>query len=175
VLGRHVGSVKSLAALPGQRWLSGGRDGCLRLHGPDGGAAILVGRTIVNGVAASADGRRAACVSRSCGVELFDLVSGRRIASQRDHRSSARAVALSPDGARVAAGYYDGHLLVWSPATGAAKLTRPFGATPLSSVAFAPDGSELVVAAWDAAGHFGRVDAASGELRSESSVAGCWT
>src|SRR5262245_56068741 len=30
--GRHVGSVKSVAALPHGGWLSSGRDGCLRLH-----------------------------------------------------------------------------------------------------------------------------------------------
>ena len=173
-IGRHRGSIKSLAALPDGGWLSGGRDGTLRLHGPAGSAAIAVGPTIVNGVAVSPDGKRAVCASRACGVEVFDLLSGARLASFRDHPVSARAVAFSPDGRRIAAGYYDGHLLLWEPELGLARLSRPFGATPLSAVAFAPDG-RLVVSTWDPRGRFGAVDPASGERLAEHAVAGSWS
>jgi WD40 repeat protein len=170
---RHEGSVKSVAALPGGGWLSSGRDGRLRIHADGAARAIEVGQTIVNGVAVDPSGRRAACASRSCGVEVFDLASGARSASYRRHACSARSVAFSPDGARVAAGYYDGTLLLWS-AAGEPRLTRPFGAVPLSTVAFAPADGALVVATWDPHGRFGLVDPASGEAKSVHALARSW-
>ena len=192
VAGRHEGSVKSVAALPGGGWLSSGRDGCLRVHSDrasraiheHGGSraldehgasrAIEVGPTIVNGVAVDPSGRRAACVSRSRGVEVFDLATGARLASYRGHACSARTVAFSHDGATVAAGYYDGHLLLWSLADETPRLARPFGAVPLSTVAFAPGDETVVVASWDPHGRFGVVDVANGEAKSVHALARSW-
>jgi WD40 repeat protein len=180
--GRHEGSVKSVAALPGGGWLSSGRDGYLRVHADPASRAIdengesraiQVGPTIVNGVAVDPSGRRAACVSRSRGVEVFDLAKGVCLASYRGHACSARTVAFAPDGASVAAGYYDGTLLLWDPA-GAPKLARPFGAVPLSTVAFAPGGGAVVVATWDPHGRFGIVDVANGEAKSAHALARSW-
>jgi WD40 repeat protein len=174
VAGRHEGSVKSLAALPGGGFVSSGRDGCLRVHERGTGRVIHVGPTIVNGVAVDAAGRRAACVSRSRGVEVFDLASGRRLASYRGHACSARTVAFSHDGATLAAGYYDGHLLLWSLADEQPRLARPFGAVPLSTVAFAPRDEAVVVATWDPHGRFGLVDVANGEAKSVHALARSW-
>jgi WD40 repeat protein len=173
VAGRHQGSVKSVASLPGGRWISSGRDGCIRIHAADGTRAIEVGPTIVNGVAVDPAGRRAVSASRSRGVEVFDLASGACVASYRGHPSSARTVAFSPDGATVAAGYYDGHLLLWSQG-GAPELSQPFGAVALSTVAFAPDGAAVVVASWDPHGRFGAIDVASSKLGSEHRLARSW-
>ena len=181
VAGRHEGSVKSVVALPAGGWLSSGRDGCLRIHGagraiPEHGdsRAIPVGPTIVNGVAVDPSGRRAACVSRSRGVELFDLASGARLASYRGHACSARTVAFSHDGSQLAAGYYDGHLLLWTYADGTPRLARPFGAVPLSTVAFAPGDEAVVVASWDPHGRYGLVGVANGEAKSEHALARSW-
>lgn len=173
-LGRHRGSIKSLAALPGGAWLSGGRDGRLRLHGEGASRAFEVGSTIVNGVAVSPDGLRAACASRGCGVELFDLRSGARLASFREHPVSARAVAFSPDGRRIAAGYYDGHLLIWEPERATARLELPFGRNPLSAIAF-QENDRLVVSTWDPRGRFGLLDAENGKLLADHAVAGSWS
>jgi WD40 repeat protein len=173
--GRHVGSVKSVAALPSGGWVSSGRDGCLRIHADGMTRSIEVGPTIVNGVAVDPSGRRAACVSRSRGVELYDLASGERIAAYRGHACSARTVAFSHDGSTVAAGYYDGQLLLWSTeAERSARLARPFGAVPLSTVAFAPGDEAVVVASWDPYGRFGVVDVANGEAKSEHRLARSW-
>jgi WD40 repeat protein len=174
VAGRHEGSVKSVVALPGGGWLSSGRDGCLRIHADGASRAIAVGPTIVNGVAVDPSGRRATCVSRSRGVEVFDLATGERLASYRGHACSARTVAFSHDGARVAAGYYDGHLLLWSLADETPRLARPFGAVPLSTVAFAPGDGAVVVATWDPHGRFGAVDVANGEAKSVFALARSW-
>jgi WD40 repeat protein len=173
-VGSHRGSIKSLAPVGAGLWVSGGRDGCLRVHGETAARSIEVGPTIVNGVAVSPDGAAVACASRARGVEVYDLRSGERRAAFRGHAGSARAVAFSPDGRFVAAGYYDGHLLLLEPATGAARLSRPFGGTPLSAVAFADEAS-VVVATWDPAGRFGVVDRASGAAKIEHAVAGRWS
>jgi WD40 repeat protein len=112
-------------------------------------------------------------VSRSRGVEVFDLASGARVASYRGHACSARTVAFSGDGATVAAGYYDGQLLLWSEG-GAPRLTRPFGAVPLSTVAFVPGDAAVVVASWDPHGRFGVIDLANGQAKCEHRLARSW-
>ena len=173
-IGSHRGSIKSLAPVGAGLWISGGRDGCLRLHGEAAARTIEVGPTIVNGVAVSPDGAWVACASRARGVEVFDLRTGERGAAFRGHAASARTVAFSPDGRLVAAGCYDGHLLLLEPSTGAARVSQPFGAVPLSAVAFGA-GDELVVATWDAIGRFGVVDCASGAAKREHAVAGRWS
>lgn len=173
--GRHEGSVKSVAALPGGGWVSSGRDGRLRVHSERGTSrAVEVGPTIVNGVAIDPSGRRAACVSRSRGVEVFALASGARLASYRGHACSARTVAFSHDGAAVAAGYYDGTLLLWSLDDGTPRLAKPFGAVPLSTVAFLPGDEAVVVASWDPHGRFGAVDVVNGEAKSAFALARSW-
>jgi WD40 repeat protein len=181
VAGRHEGSVKSVAALPGGGWLSSGRDGHLRIHGDrpaihehGESRAFEVGPTIVNGVAVDPSGRRAACVSRSRGVEVFDLATGARLGSYRGHACSARTVAFSHDGSSVAAGFYDGHLLLWSLADETQRLARPFGAVPLSTVAFSPGDETLVVATWDPHGRYGLVDVANGEAKIVHALARSW-
>ena len=128
----------------------------------------------MNGVAVDPSGRRAACVSRSRGVEVFDLATGARLASYRGHACSARTVAFSHDGATVAAGYYDGELLLWSLGDETPRLSRPFGAVPLSTVAFAPGDETVVVASWDPHGRFGVVDVANGEVKSVHALARSW-
>ena len=112
-------------------------------------------------------------MSRSRGVEVFDLASGARLASYRGHACSARTVAFSHDGNTLAAGYYDGHLLLWALAE-TPRLARPFGAVPLSTVAFAPGDEAVVVASWDPHGRYGLVDVANGELKSEHALARSW-
>jgi WD40 repeat protein len=171
IVGRHDGSVKSLAALPGGGWVSSGRDGSLRVYESGRVRVIPVGPTIVNGVAVDPSGRLAACVSRRHGVEIFDLAAGTRLLSYRDHACSARTVAFSNDGRSVAAGYYDGHLLLWRFDEQAPRLVRPFGPVPLSTVAFARGDSRVVVATWDSRGGYGAIGAETGEVECAHALA----
>jgi WD40 repeat protein len=164
VAGRHPGSIKCVTALPGGGgFLSSGRDGTVRLHAGGGPRVLLACRGIVNAVAPSRDGRRLAAATRGSGVRVVDRASGRTLAVFRDPAASARAVALSADGTRLASGHYDGCVLLASPGRGAPRIVRPFGATPISGVAFLPGDRHLLVSTWHARGRFGLLDARSGE------------
>ena len=149
----HDGSVKCLARA-GERVASVGRDGCVRLFGPNLDAMFRAGASILNGVALSEKGDRLATVSRRNGVELWSD-AGEPLASFRAHPCSAKTVAFSKDETLVAAGYYDGALALWSPETGAARVERISDAS-ISQVAFS--GSELLVSTWDARGTLAFVD-----------------
>jgi WD40 repeat protein len=149
----HDGSVKSLARA-GERVASVGRDGCVRLFGPNLAASFRAGGSILNGVALSEKGDRLATVSRRNGVELWSE-EGERLASFRGHSCSAKTVAFSKDETLVAAGYYDGSLALWSPETGRARVERISDAS-ISQVAFS--GRELLVSTWDARGTLAFVD-----------------
>ena len=143
----HEGSVKSLARA-GERVASVGRDGCVRLFGPNLDSAFRAGESILNGVALTEKGDRLATVSRRNGVELWSD-AGERLASYRAHPCSAKTVAFSKDETMVAAGYYDGALALWSPDSGLAHVERVSDAS-ISQVAFS--GQDLLVSTWDAHG-----------------------
>ena len=149
----HDGSVKSLAR-SGERVASVGRDGRVRLFGPNLDAGFRAGDSILNGVALAEKGTRLATVSRRNGVELWSD-AGEPLASYRAHPCSAKTVAFSPDETMVAAGYYDGTLALWSPDSGLAHLERVSEAS-ISQVAF--HGRELLVSTWDARGTLAFVD-----------------
>lgn len=173
VQGHHQGSIKQVVARrDGEGWITGGRDGSVRLHGPAGEKVFRLGSTIVNGVHASPDGKHVVAATRGAGVVVLEASTGRRAEAFAAHSVSARTVAFSPDGERIAAGYYDGHLLLQNLRGGRGRLVRPFGAIAISQVCFAPSGSELYVSTWDPRGRLGVLAAASGEPLGEIALTG---
>ena len=63
-------------------------------------------------------------------------------AELRGHQDAVNALAIHPDGSRLASGSQDGTLRVWDPIYGAHMLTLRVDA-PVDAVAFSPDGSRL--------------------------------
>lgn len=172
VCGRHHGSIKQVVRRrDGEGWMTGGRDGAVRLHGADGERVVRIADTIVNGVDPSPDGKRLVAATRSAGVVLVDAGTGQRQGRLDAHPVSARTVAFSPDGRRIAAGFYDGHVLL-RELDGEPRLVRPFGSVAVSQVRFSPRGDELIVSTWDPSGRLGAVDAATGRLRREIRLTG---
>jgi WD40 repeat protein len=153
IIDAHDGSVKALARA-GERTASVGRDGRVRLFGPNVPAGFRAGDSILNGVALSEKGETLATVSRRNGVELWN-VGGERLASYQGHPCSAKAVAFSSDGALIAAGYYDGALALWGHETGVARVEKIADAS-ISQVAFSD--RTLLVSTWDARGTLSFVD-----------------
>ena len=149
----HEGSVKSLSRA-GERVATVGRDGCVRMFGPNLDTSFRAGESILNGVALNGKGDRLATVSRRNGVELWSD-SGARLASYGAHPCSAKTVAFSKDETLVAAGYYDGALALWSPESGLAHVERISDAS-ISQVAFTD--RELLVSTWDPRGTLAFVD-----------------
>ncbi len=84
-----------------------------------------------------------------CGVTLWDLRTGTQQAQllpatkrSRD-RTGTLAVAIAPDGGRVAAGCQDGSVTVWEVAAGRPLATVEASRGELRALAFAPDGNSL--------------------------------
>ncbi len=81
-------------------------------------------------------------------VQLWDIASGQARGRLVD-AGSAGAVAISADGARLAAGYVEGYVMVWEPAGGGRLATLAGGAERVVRVAFSPSGTALAALSRD--------------------------
>jgi hypothetical protein len=81
---------------------------------------------------------------------VWDLVQGKRTDHACDPANRVHAIALSPDGARLALGHAQGHLRVLDASAGRVLAELPGPGPRVSAVAFSGDGQ--IVAAGTAAG-----------------------
>jgi WD40 repeat protein len=94
-------------------------------YSPDGGTLYTVGEYLNN-------------TSGTLGWVDADTFAMPR--SEEDiHEGSVQAMAVSPDGTRIATGASDGFVRVWDEATGDLVHEVPFGDTPVQGVAFVDD------------------------------------
>jgi RNA polymerase sigma factor (sigma-70 family) len=82
-------------------------------------------------------------------VELWDVESGRRIASLKGHEVGIRSVAFSPDSQTLAAGGPDGKVRLWDVKSGKARDALEGHAAEVYAVAFSPDGKSLASTSQD--------------------------
>jgi WD40 repeat protein/serine/threonine protein kinase len=83
-------------------------------------------------------------------VKVWDTTTGRLEIDQQTNTYRCRAVAFSPDGARIALAGFDGTVRLLNAVTGREMLTifaHPRG--HVTSVAFSPDGHQLASASYD--------------------------
>jgi cytochrome c len=149
VLEGHQGNVNGVAFLPGGGVVTAGYDATLRIWPADPGGAPLVRvlPTPLNGVAVAPDGE--IVVAGADGAVRMLRPDGTERAQVQVSPSPAIALALSPDNRRIASATIAGAVAVIDreSATVALRLVGP--GLPVWSVAFRPDGRELVTGGGD--------------------------
>ncbi|MBI2900485.1 MAG: hypothetical protein HYY17_09885, partial [Planctomycetes bacterium] len=82
-------------------------------------------------------------------LKLWDVESGREIATWRGHRSDVSSVAFSPDGKRALSGSWDQTLKLWDVESGKEAGTWRGHEAAVNSVAFSPDGKRALSGSGD--------------------------
>ncbi len=103
----------------------------------------------VNGVAVTADGRRAVSASGDDTLKVWDLESGPELRTLEGHSDSVDGVAITPDGRRAVSASTDNTLKVWDLDSGRELRTLEGHSSPVLGVAITADGRRAVSASED--------------------------
>ena len=112
---------------------------------------------VIEDVAFSPDGKTLATASREPvggNLYLWDVASGKLLATLRGHSAAVQAVAFSPDGRTLASGGSDQTVRLWNVETRRELMQLDQGSVQLREVrtlAFSPDGKRLLAAGGPAA------------------------
>jgi WD40 repeat protein len=152
----HRENVFSVAFAPdGKLIVTASGDPSIKVWDPSTGKALKTfgegptgHKQIILGVAVHPDGSQFASVSADNTLKFWDMPTSNHL-REIVLASAPRAVALSPDAARLAAGGTDGKLRLYTTAD--AKLTGEIdsGASPLTALAFSANGQTLAALSAD--------------------------
>lgn len=100
------------------------------------------------GIAFTSDGRRLA-VGFGNGAAVYETEHWREVRRLEGHPNVVLALAWSPDGNFLAAGGFEGKVVLWDARTGAVHKTLEGHSTYVGALAWSPDGKSLVTGAHD--------------------------
>ena len=104
----------------------------------------------VTSVAFSPDGKRALTGSREGRAILWDVSSGSRLVTfEGNDQAGVTSIALSPDERLLLAGYADSKAVAWDTVVGARRSTFLTHQRDVVSVAFSPDGKQVLTGSID--------------------------
>ena len=110
-------------------------------------------RGAVNALTFSKDGNTLAVASGEPALfgqaTIWNATDGRLLRTIEAHNDSLYAIAISPDGLRLATGSYDQKIKLWNPADGELVHTLSAHNAAIYSLAFRPDGKILASASGD--------------------------
>jgi cytochrome c len=148
VLSGHQGNVNAVAFLPDGRPVTAGYDATLRVWPREGGdPALYQLPTPLNSVAAAPDGEIVA--AGADGVVRFLDTGGTIAGAVETGATPVIALAVSPDATRVAAASIGGSVAIIDRAKRTILFTLVGPGLPVWSLAFTPDGKELVTGGAD--------------------------
>ena len=82
-------------------------------------------------------------------IKVWDVETGKCVATLEGHSDGVMCVAVFPDGRRVLSGSRDSTLKVWDVATGKCVATLEGHSSNVNGIAVFPDGRRVVSASWD--------------------------
>jgi WD40 repeat protein len=166
-LAGHPRSVETVAFTPdGKRIASGSSDDTIKLWDVATGKELktLAGHSgYVLSVAFSPNGKLLASGSEDKTIKLWDVETGREIITLTGHSTLVWSIAFSPNGKLLASGSWpdedrrpsgtdwNGMIKLWDVATGKELRTLSGHSGWILSVAFSPDGKQIVCGSFGAA------------------------
>jgi cytochrome c len=148
VLVGHKGNVNAVAFLPDGRLVTAGYDATVRIWPKAGGEAVLRQLpTPLNAVGAASDGE--IITGGADGAVRILSQEGSVRAAVEAGPTPIIALALSPDGTRIAAATVGGSVAIIDRATARILFSLVGPGLPVWSLAFRPDGTELLTGGSD--------------------------
>lgn len=148
--------VQALAFEPNGQLLAIALPGVVELRMADGVTLVrqLEGHHgNVNAVAFSSDGKRlvagAGDVGAAGDVRVWDVATGKLLATLAGHKDAVYAVAVSPDGKTIASGSYDQEIIIWDVAAAQPLRTLHGHNGAICGLSFRKDGKVLASASAD--------------------------
>jgi WD40 repeat protein len=149
-VGGHEGAITDSAIHPdAQRFVTGGKDGTVRVWKPPVAAITLPGHTAqIRGVASAATGLWTATIADDMTTRLWNSTGGAQL-QLGNHTQPLRAIAIRDDDALLATGDEEGIVWIWNPSSGAAEGVVPAHHGGITAIAFSADRSSLITAGAD--------------------------
>lgn len=152
----HQGEIMSTEFSPdGQRIVSAGMDGTLRLWDANTGKTINIehffNKSWVWSTSFSRDGNIIVSTSQDGMIRLWDSKTGRAIGKPMDgHAGGVLSAAFSPDGRRIVSSGQDGTVRLWDVST-TTQIIKPLHGheRQVVSASFSPDGTMIASAGDD--------------------------